>query len=213
MSDPGSSEDQRMSTSGEGAGVSDDFAAASGSMLEPSTWPAVIGWIGTVWGVLGTGCLGCGIVGAMMPAIMPQGMQQAYPDGYPPVMASPSVLMWVSWALSGVVGFLLIGAGIVLVLRKPVARLLHLVYAGLALATGAFGVWVSVQYQQEMTAWVNQNPGTKFAQQQQAQGGLNTAIMIVVVVLTFAWPAFCLIWFAGIKRDSAEIDRGLEAVV
>ena len=175
---------------------------------EPPAWPKIVGWISTVWGTIGLGCLGCGVIGIMMPILFSSGMQQQFPDGLPPILAAPPVTVWVSTALSGLVAGMLIASGVMLILRRSAARIAHLGYAALAIIIGGFGIWASVEYQQALTDWCNQNPGTKFAQQQQSQGAFSRMMLIVSVVMTFAWPVFCVVWFGFVKPDAAEIERG-----
>lgn len=190
-----------------------DPALAPDQFAEPAMWPKTVGIISTVWGTLGLGCLGC--LGAVMTVSMvfPQGLEQGYPDGHPPVLVAPALTTWVSMGMSLVNAAVLIAAGILLIMRKPIAHPVHLLYGVLGILFGAFGVWANVQHQQAITDWVNQNPGTKFASEQQAQGPINTAIMVAFMLLGFAWPVFCVVWFGAIKRDSAEISRGQELTV
>lgn len=190
-----------------------DPALAPDQFAEPAMWPKTVGIISTVWGTLGLGCLGCGVVGMMLPLFFPQGLEQGYPDGYPPQLTAPALSTWVSMGMGFVNAAMLIAAGILLIMRKPIARPVHLLYGVLGILFGAYGVWAGVQNQQAITDWVNQNPGTKFASDQQAQGPINTAIMVAFMLLGFAWPVFCVVWFGAIKRDSAEISRGQELTV
>ena len=46
--------------------------------------------------------------------------------------------------------------------------------------------------------WARQNPDNPWAQQQNPL--LTVVIFAFVIVLSFAWPVFCLIWFGLVKR-------------
>lgn len=182
-------------------------------LAEPPGWPKVVGWISTVWGVIGLGCLGCGVLGAMMPVIFAEGMAQQFPDGFPDVIASPPLSAWVIWGLSGALSVMLIFAGSMLIMRKRAAWSLHMVYAVAGIILAGVSIWIHVQTQQAITDWVNQNPQSKFAEQQKAGGTFNTVLIVVFTLIGFAWPVFCAIWFGVIKRDAAEIERGKQQVV
>lgn len=185
----------------------------SRDIADPPAWPKTIGWISAIWGVVGLGCLGLGVLGAMMPVIFAEGMAQQFPDGFPDVIASPAMSAYIMWALSGLSSVFLILAGSMLIMRRRVAWHLHIAYAVIGTLLAGVGVWMGVEQQQAVTDWVNQNPQTKFAEQQKAGGTFNTVIMIVFILIGFAWPVFCGLWFGLLKRDPAEIDRGKAAVV
>jgi hypothetical protein len=185
----------------------------SSVLAEPPGWPKVVGWISVVWGVIGLGCLGCGVLGAMMPAMFPEGIAQQFPDGFPDAIASPPMSSFVIWGFSGVVSVFLIVAGSMLIMRKRIAWQLHIAYAIIGMLLAGVSVWLGVQQQQAITDWCNQNPGSKFAESQKANGMVSNVIMVVAILMGFAWPVFCGVWFGVLKRDASEIDRGKQAVV
>lgn len=181
---------------------------------DEASWPKPVGIVSICLGALSVGCIGCGTAFMFMPVVMPDVMSQQFPDGMPPQMQTVSPSSIASLGAGGLVAILLIIAGSTLLMRRPVARMLHLVYGVLGVISFGVGVYLTVQMQEGITDWCNQNPGTKFAQSQQAQGPMQQAIgWVFQIALGFIWPAFCLIWFGGIKRDAAEIRRGLGDVL
>lgn len=190
--------------------VADELGLVEG----PPAWPKVIGGIGIGYSAVQLGCVGCGVVGLLSGQLFASAMQQAFPDGMPPAMQTPPVMIWVSLVFSTLVVLFLMIAAITLVLRKPVARPLHLLYAALAIVAALFGLWANMQYQAEIAQWVSQNPNTKFAQQQR-QGGMVGQIVgwVVGLFFGFAWPLFCIVWFGAVKKDSSEIATGSEQLM
>lgn len=191
-------------------GGSDSMALVEG----PPAWPKVIGGIGIGYAAVQLGCAGCGVVGLLAGQIFASGMQQAFPDGMPPAMTSPPVMIWVSLAVSTAVVVFLLMSAIALVLRKPIARPMHLLYAVIAIVAAVFGLWANMQYQAEIAQWVSQNPNTKFAQQQRQSGMIGQVIgWVVGLFFGFAWPLFCLVWFGAVKKDTAEIAKGADQLM
>lgn len=180
----------------------------------PPTWPKPLGITDIVLASLNLTCAGCGVVGLSMGMIFPDGLAQAYPDGYPPQIASPAPALIGTIVFSSLVQLVLAAAGTMLLMRRSVARPLHLVYAALAMLSFVASIVVQVQSQVDMTEWVKQNPGTKFAQEQQVSGPIGQIVgWTLGIVLGFLWPAFVLVWFLAIKKDASEIERGKPAVL
>jgi len=195
---------------GHDEGGSDSMALVEG----PPAWPKVIGGIGIGYAAVQLTCAGCGVVGLLAGQIFASGMQQAFPDGMPPVMQSPPVMLWVSLVISTAVVVFLMIAAITLVLRKPVARSLHLGWAVIAIMAAVFGLWANMQYQAEIAQWVSQNPNTKFAQQQRQSGMIGQIVgWGFGLFFGFSWPLFCLVWFGAVKKDSAEIAKGADQLM
>lgn len=181
---------------------------------EPQTWPKPVGITSIVLGAFNLCCVGCVGVGIAMQTIFAEQMAEQFPDGMPPQAMGVSIPMAASLALGTLVDVLLIVAGSMLLMRRPVARTLHLAYGVLGLIGFAIGVIISVQMQVEMTEWIKQNSTTKFAQQQQATGWIGQMIgWVFQIVLGFLWPVFCLIWFGLVKKKSADITQGVDAVM
>jgi len=182
---------------------------------DPPSWPKLVGTTSILWGALNLTCAGCGVIGILSPILMGSMMQTAFPDGMPPALQNPPVLIWFDLAFGAMVSLLLVGAGILLLLRKPVARPLHLLYALLALISGVIGIFLQLSVQAEIAQWVRDNPNTKYAQQQAAASTsvITSLVLGFSILLAFAWPLFCLVWFAAIKKDATEISRGAHTLV
>lgn len=179
---------------------------------EPAAWPKPIGITSIVWSAVALGCLSCGLAGTAMPLIMP--MDQAFPDGMPPLLTDPPLLLWAAYLFSALINLWLLACGITLVMRKPAARPMHLAYAVAGIVSAVFGAWLSLHYQAQIAEWVRQNPDTKFAQGQQGGSAIvGQVIMVVSIIVGLAWPVFCLIWFGFVKRDAGEISRHVRQVM
>ena len=172
----------------------------------PPGWPKALGITDISLGAVSLLCMACGIFGLLMPMMFAAQMQQQFSDGLPPAMLSPSPLMYVSMSVGLVLNIFLIVNGIILLLRLPSARMLHLVYAVLALIGFVVSMSISLQHQAAISEWVNQNPNTKFAQQQQASGIYGQiAGWAIGILLGAVWPVFCLIWFGFVKRTPKDM--------
>lgn len=174
-------------------------------------WPKVLGIASIAWGAVSLGCVGCGSVGQLMSSIFAPQMAQAFPDGMPPVMTNPPMLIWVNYAFGGVIALLLLIAGIMLVMRNWSARVMHIVYAVLAILNTSWGISLSLQYQNAVDKWCRENPGTQFAQQNAGGGAIQLVLMVVFVVLGLGWPLFCLVWFGLVKKSRESMTGGMEA--
>jgi hypothetical protein len=182
---------------------------------EPPKWPKVIGIISIVWGVLTLGCLGCGVVGILMPMMAGSAMSDAFPDGMPPQMTQgPSVIMIVLLAIGFLLSLLLITAGAVLLTRKPAARWLHLVWAGASVLSTFGSMAMQMRQQQDMRQWIRDHPDTKFAQQQKAFGGIGEIVgWGVTLVFGLGYPVFCCVWFGMVKKEPEEYTKGVEQLM
>lgn len=179
---------------------------------EAPAWPKVVGTISVVWAAIGLTCAGCGVLGSVAPMVTP-GMEAAFPDGFPPTLRNPPLIIWASHASGIVLAAYLCICGITLLLRKPIARAMFLVYGSVAILTALFGVYAGWVVQSEIAEWMQQNPNAKFSQQQQGGQAVQKLMIPLVLVIAFAWPVFCLIWFGAVKRDSQEIAKGVESLV
>ncbi len=174
--------------------------------LGPPAWPKVVGITDIVLGSVSILCMGCGVVGVLMPVFFLQAMEQQFPDGMPPSMAAPSPLMFVSFGLGVIIDIFLIVCGILLLLRLPTARTVHLVYGVVGLIGFVVGMAINLQHQTAIAQWINQNPDTKFAQQQQATGIYGEISGWAIGILFGAvWPLFCLIWFGAAKKKHSDM--------
>ncbi len=193
--------------------MTEQVFAAGMDDLEAPIWPKPIGVISIVWGTVNIGCMGCGVAGLLMPMFMGSSMQQAFPDGMPPTLMNPPITIWVNYLLGLGLALVLIGSGIVLLLRKPIARPMHLAYAAVGLVLTVFGLYSGWQMQSEINAWCQQHPDTAWAKQSGASGAFQWIGLAIGIVLGLGWPIFLLVWFGLVKRDSQEIARGVETLV
>lgn len=181
---------------------------------EPPKWPKVVGIISIVWGALGFCCLGFGFVNAVMNGGgNAQGMSQAFPDGVPPQLGVVTPGMMASMALGTVTTVLLVIAGIVLTMRKPAARWLHLVYAVLAFAGAVWSIFQQMGIIQSLQTWVNDNSSTKFAQSWSMIQMTLYITLVVTILFSMVWPIFCFVWFGVVKKKPEEYTRGVEQLM
>lgn len=178
---------------------------------EPPKWPKVVGIISIVWGALGLCCNAAGIGSTFfLPGLMKSAAANMQ-GGMPPAVTDPNPIMLVAVSIGLVVSIFLIASGVVLVNRNPLARLLHLLYALLAIVAGAIGIYLQMEQQADIAEWMKANPDADFTKQQQATGALGSMIgLILGVVLGFAWPIFCLAWFGLVKKRPDDITGGVE---
>lgn len=183
--------------------------------VDPPSWPKVIGIISTVWGVLNIGCIGCGVVGMLMPSMMSGMMAEQFPDGMPPqVTQGPSIGMLALFAFGFLLCLLLITAGVTLLTRKYAARILHLIWAVAAVLSTFGSFYFQVTQQQEVRQWIRDHPNTKFAQQQAAFGSIGEVIgWTLGIALGLGYPAFCGVWFGLVKKKPEEYTRGIEQLM
>ncbi|MCC6321708.1 MAG: hypothetical protein IT438_09780 [Phycisphaerales bacterium] len=151
-------------------------------------WPKVIGMLGGATQTMG-----------------PKGQPMDMPEVMKPTIVD---------VVMGLGGFLLAAllliAGILLVMRKPVARPLHILHAVLAVVSTVVSVGYTVMKMQAMSQWAAQNPDHEFAKM---LGMVMVFIYIAIgigVLFGLAYPAFTLVWFTMIKRDAGEIRQGLD---
>lgn len=168
----------------------------------PPAWPKAVGIVSIVWGSLGIACNGCGVVSML---VMPGLMAQAVPNEPMPPQFQPSGLAVLASVLSVCVSVVLIVAGVLVMRRRELGRWLHLGYAAAALVLTIVGVAIQLQMMAAMDQFVRENPGSMWAQQQNAPGSkIGQQVGLVFgVVLGAAYPLFCLVWFGLIKRGGS----------
>lgn len=166
------------------------------STLEPPTWPQVVGTISIVWGVIGMTCAGCGLAGPMIyRAILPPEMMNP-----PPPFVHVTADLILSVAMGVVVSIVLVWAGGATLARRGSGRTLHLVYAALAVASTAVGMYVQFRMQARMSQFVQQNPDHPMARSM-GSGGVGQWIGLAFgLVLGLAYPIFCAVWFGLMGR-------------
>ncbi|MCX5685507.1 MAG: hypothetical protein NT049_17765 [Planctomycetota bacterium] len=164
---------------GQGTGAGGAIPAAP-----RSKWPKVIGIISIVLASLAIICTPASLA-----------MQKLDPNQRHVFEQLPgwfNIYMTVSGVLGVLVGVLFLAAGITLVLRKPAARPLHLVYACLAIIMCLVGIFVSV-------AAFSGAP---------VEGSMKAGMVAgfaCSLPLGLAYPVFLLIWFlrGSIARETA----------
>ncbi len=168
----------------------------------PPTWPKVVGGVSLALGSLGIICAVCG--GAMMVAMpdMMKGNPAIDPNNLPPFM-KPSPLMFVQLGLGVVLAILLLAAGGLTLGRQKLGRTLHLIWAPPSFLSGLFGIFLQLQQQAAMKSWAAANPDSPFSKNQSPIGMIIG--IACGVILSLAWPTFCMVWFLVIKRTHAQM--------
>lgn len=160
-------------------------------------WPKVVGIISIVWGSLSLLCGVCGTAWATFGVSMVMPADQKIP---PTVFISPAQL--VLTAVSTMFAVVLIVAGATTVGRKPVGRVLHLVYASAAVLIFLIGIPLAIQQQAVAAQWVQDNPENPVAKSMTGAGGSVGQIVGWVFggIIGLGYPGFCLVWFGLVKR-------------
>lgn len=174
---------------------------------EEITWPKTVGIASIVWASISIGCIGCGAGGIAM-----QGWSKGGPPGWgpmPDVMKQPPSSL-VMLGVGVPVAVLLLSAGILLIKRNPLARTLHLVYAGIGLVSTGVGTFLSFQHQLRVLAWAKDNPDDNWAKMM-AGGPWMLVGLVVGLVLGCGWPLFCLVWFGLVKPTREDMVGKVEA--
>jgi hypothetical protein len=167
---------------------------------EPPAWPKVVGIISIVWASLGLTCGLCGIGWILyLPTFGKQMEAQMGP--MPPTM-TPAPAQMALMAVGMLWAILLLVSGIMTVSRKANGRTLHLVYAVGAILLTLPSLGLQVKQQMDMADWAAKNPDSKWAQQSKAGPAIGLS---VGAVMGFAYPIFCLAWFAP-KKHSPDVN-------
>lgn len=164
---------------------------------DPPSWPLILGWISVGWGAV---FLLCGFCFLASPLVM-RGIGDV--GELPPTMKMDGMMM-VQLALSSLCNIILIVAGVMLVLRKPAGKPLHLVYAVLATLVGTWGMYRQYELQAQMKQWVIDNPNSPFAKGMNGPGAAAGATLGLVMgfIMTYIYPLFCFIWFGVVKAKA-----------
>ena len=167
------------------------------------TWPKPVGILSIVFGGLSVLCGGIGM--AMLPfqARLSAPLLEGAPP--PPHMVF-SAVEYVLFGASLLTNVLLVAAGILLLNRRPVSRVLHIVYAVVFLGVLLPSVAIQLGKIGKIGAWVAAHPDNPMAQSMQGPGQeqLQAIGPIVQAVLGVCWPLFCLIWFGLIKTKAVQ---------
>ncbi|GJM19653.1 MAG: hypothetical protein DHS20C14_18660 [Phycisphaeraceae bacterium] len=169
--------------------------------VEAPKWPKVVGILSVVFGSISVFCGGVGIALAPLGVSMAEGQLNGDPP--PPNMVIAPIDM-VSQGVGFLINILLIIAGSTLLMRKPAARALHLLYGVAFLFAAGLGIWAQMKKQAAMDAYAQQYDNI-YAQQHGQAGSLALIIGVVMMVAFLCWPAFCLVWFGLTKTKPSDI--------
>lgn len=177
-------------------------------------WPTGLGIFSIVWGSLGLLCGACAtamtfIQGPMLEwaaKMQAQGPQNpnapTMPTGPVPVELQPNVAQILGAVLHPLGGLILLVAGIMLCMRKPAARMLHLVYAVVSVIGTAIGMVGVVMFVNAFNAFEQANPSHEWVDFFKTMS--NPSMMIVqsagMSVVSVLFPLFVFIWFLFIKK-------------
>ena len=159
-------------------------------------WPKVVGIISIVWGSLGLCCGGCGLASAagMMPK---QPGMESMPTGGTP-------LAYASLAFGLLVTLVLLTAGILTLSRKPIGKILHLVYAIMAFISVILAAVAQIQVIGLMEQWMRDNADSPQVKQmsQIPMATIQKGGLVVGLIIASIYPIFCAIWFGVVKRNA-----------
>ena len=100
---------------------------------------------------------------------------------------------------------LLLVSGILTLRRRPVGRLLHLLYAGLSVPLVAVNSYMQWKQMALMEQWLRENPNSPFAAGQSSTG--NMIGLVFGIFFGLAYPLFLLVWFGLVKRSAASMGQ------
>lgn len=185
-------------------------------------WPTGLGIFSIVWGSLGVVCGGCTTAStflqgpmlewaAKMQAQGPQGTGgPAMPTGPIPVELQPNGVQVVAGLIHPMGGVILLVAGILLCMRRPAARVAHLIYAAVSLLGTVLGVVGVMSWVSAFRAFETAQPDHEWVQYFNTFS--NPAMMVAqtvgAAVVSVLFPAFVLFWFLFIKKRPEDIAGG-----
>ena len=164
---------------------------------EPPAWPKVVGIISIVLASLSLVCGGCGLVQNVM-GLAQGGKDIEIPNSPPVHMGPPSVLAVLMGLLGWLWALVLLAAGIQTLRRRANGRMLHLVYASVAIVLTVVSVFVAISEMNRVMESFKQN-------QQLAQWSgfiqmFTYGILCFTVVIGMAYPIFLLVWFGALRK-------------
>jgi hypothetical protein len=198
--------------------MTDTGGAAFNPLVDPAEalrpmWPKTVGVISIVWGALGAACGACSVAGSLLSMLMAPTGGAAGPGGQiPPIpeVMKPTALQVAPTLVGAAWSVYLIVCGVVLLMRRPIARPMHLAYAVGSVLLTIVSTVISVQFQAAISQWAARNPGDFWAKYHNPM--LSYILIGVFAVLGLCWPVFCLAWFGLVKQDSAEIAAGSDGL-
>lgn len=177
---------------------------------KPPKWPLVVGTLSTIWAGLGITCAACGMI--VMPTLV-AGMIKDQLGGAPlPPGYRLDPIAIIFMAAGVMLAMILLGAGIATIRRNWAGRTLHLAWAVLQTLMVPVSVWYQLNLQSQMKQWAIDYPDNPIAKSMNTPGqSIGEAIGVAVgLALGLAWPVFCLIWFALVKRTRESMGADIE---
>ena len=177
-------------------------------------WPEVIGIISIVLAGLGLTCGGIGIIwqGFVAPGFMEQALDG---DPFPDAMR----LNGVDYTIGGaglVLSLVLLFAGIACVTHRPVARIMHLVYAGCSIPLNIGSYLNQMAKAESMQQWAQDYPNNPISQSMDPSNPMAAIGQIVGLVLFMLLglgiPLFYLIWFGLLKTKPEQMTGDEEGI-
>lgn len=185
--------------------TSSDFSMPA----EPPSWPKVIGIISIVWGSLGLFCNACGMIsqlgGNAMIGMMPPEQQEAMKAQ----MAAAGPAQLAIYVFGILITILLIVAGVLTLQRRPLGRLLHLAYGGLAVVLTLISAVVTFSGFDAQLAAMSKDPKMTPQAIATAKPAMY-ATASVMICFFMLYPLFCLVWFGAIKRTQKDMTGGFD---
>ena len=170
-------------------------------------WPKVFGIFAICFGSFFFLCGGVGTVFLFLQPQMMASFESNFEGGVPPVLLTANP-MQVAVAFAGVaLSAMLIFAGIMCILRKPLTRKLFLIYAVAAIGLGIWSLSLQLDQQAAINQWNKENPNADFANQPGGQIGQIIGL-VIGIALGLGWPAFCLFWFGFVKTKPDQFTGG-----
>ncbi|MEL6329361.1 MAG: hypothetical protein AAFR38_06835 [Planctomycetota bacterium] len=167
-------------------------------------WPMPVGIVSICFGAIAVIASILGVASIFIFGGRVEGQLNGAP--MPPSMQVTPMLI-AATVLAALVNLFLVISGFALVMRKPGARGLHLAYALAMIPVTLFGTWYQMEVQSQMAVWASDYPDNEMARRFQAsqQIGGGAIGLVIGLLLSFAWPAFCIIWFGMIKRTPEDV--------
>lgn len=191
----------------------DDGFVDDDAFIPPPKWPKVIGIISLCLGGLGLVCGGLGLF--MSPVFANMVKPQLNGAPIPPHMVMGPIDYAVGAVGLVLTGFLIAG-GIALVGRRPVGRVLHLLYAVPAMPLNIYNMIHTLDKQQAAMQWAKDYPDNPIAQGMNNGPGQQIGSYVTIcmfVVMGLGLPLFYFVWFALVKTKPVQITGTEEGVV